>query len=327
MRRAIILITLVVCVVLSAWGVSQATLPSAVDLLKKTYAAESFGTHTGKLHTIVCTSNKSVAADVNIEQFGRHTRMEYTSGPSAGMVIIDNGDSVIRLVKPAKTAYISNVQASMANIDLLIKNYKPVLVGSGRIAGRDCRIVRVEPKCAGNPWRKLWIDKTSFVTLKTEEHNCEGKVSMMSEYSQVDYSSHPSSTLFTIPKGWKSVRIASKPESRCLEEARKAVGFTPLKPRYVPAGYVYDGYSATCSMGGVKCAAGLRYTNGLIAISVFECKCCDKDNGQNCGQHDNRMLGHNPNAHIVQTRVGNINISIMGDVSERELQRMAKSFK
>ena len=323
-------------------GASRAS-PDAAGILRKSYAAESQARYIGRLTTeLACGAGRSAKADVTIQRSGGMSRMEYVTGPSAGTVIIDDGRSMTRLDASSRTAYISETPDAPEQLDLLLSNYQPVLAGDAKIAGRQCYVVKLTPKCACNPSEKLWIDKVSSVALKTEKYGSDGKITSSTEYRSVDYSARPAASAFRVPSGWKTVKLAGA-SAVGLEAVRKAVGFTPKKPGYVPNGYRFDDYYVR---GTPRCTlfAGLRYTNGMNTISVFERKggCFGpgfgrgrgRGRGAQCGRGGCpwtgpgcHLLVNNPQARIVHTTVGDLTVLVVGDIALTELQKMAGSFK
>ena len=324
----------------SGWSLAS---PNAAGILRDSYAAEKKLQFAGRLTTkVVCRAGVPPSADVKIVRSGRMSKMEYLSGPSAGTSIIDDGKSMIRLVTSSRTAYVSKTPEAPEQLDLLLANYTPVLAGSGKIAGRECYEIKLAPKCVGNPWKKLWIDKTSHLTLKTERYGSDGALVSSTEYGSVDYSARPTASQFRVPSGWKTVNLAGAPGVG-LSAIQKAVGFAPIRPNYVPKGYKFDDYYL---QNTPKCTpfAGLRYTNGLNTISVFERKGGCFGPGYGCGRGRGRgrgcgrggcssaepgccLLVNEPQAKMVHTTVGDLTVIVVGDIALTELQKMANSFR
>ena len=314
----------------------------AIGILKRSYSAESRAILTGQIKTTVYGwRGGQTSAEVRISRSGRRSRMDYLSGPLSGTTVIDTGDAVIRLNSAAKTAYISKTPEASKHLDQLLANYRPLLVGSSKVAGRTCYEVRLEPKYKGNPSERLWIDKTSLIALKTERHNSDGRLAISTEYVKANFAGRPAATLFAVPKGWKSVHLAGGTTTE--SQVRKAVGFTPVKPGYVPKGYSYSGCS-TCNTCATMQCAGFRYSNGLNTISIFERKGACNGNGACCGTGRGRgwrggrgagggpgtgtcRLADNLQARMYRATAGDLTVILVGDIAENELQKMANSFK
>lgn len=316
-------------------GIAQAAQPDAVELLRKSYTAESRVCFVGNLRTTLFMGGRSISAEIKVERSGRRMRMEYLTGCWAGGVVIDDGTSVIRLVPSQRTAYISRTPPPPDRLDLLLANYRVMLSDSGEVAGRNCYILSIKPNHPGNPSKKLWIDKAALVALKTERFSSDGRLCMSSEYTRADFSARPPDRSLTVPAGWKKIELASQC-TQCAEDIQKAVGFTPIKPSYVPAGYKFDGYSSVTSTCGRMMCAALRYTDGFNTISVFECRCSGCGvRGRGRGWRGGASGGcgsacakaENPSARLVRTTIGNITFTIVADIAESELNKIAASFQ
>lgn len=326
-QRITVIIVAALCL---SGSISAAADPT--DLLRKSYAAESKSTFSGHLVTRI---PGQAPAEVSILRKGTHSRMDYLTGPSAGSAIIDDGKFLITLDSRAKTAYVSRTPDPPQHLDLLLANHRPVLIGSAKIADRDCYEIKLSSKYPGNPYKTIWIDKKSFTALKHDRINSQGKLTMSTEYTRVDYSAQVSESLFAIPKGWKTMQLTQPDNS--LQSVRKQVGFTPVKPGYAPRGYQFHDYSTRLTRGNCP-FAGLRYTNGLNTISVFERNkdCGGRGFGRGRGrgwmhgrggQGSDECMLYDPQTRMMRTSAGDITVILVGDIAQTEMQKMADSFK
>ncbi len=321
MSRFVKLTALCAALVLAVACLSCAAGPDAVSILKGSLRAESHAVFTAQVKTTVYGQRGPASAIVRIQQSGARSRMEYISGRSAGRTVIDDGKHMIRLDPATKTAYITKTPPASDQLGLMLRNYRPVITGSERIADRDCYIVKLVPvyKCCAS--KKLWIDKQSLVTLRTEKYNPEGPVHCATIYNSVDYKHKPSDALFRVPRGWKTVNIAEDQVGIRLVSVRKAAGFTPRKPAYIPKGYVFDNYYIHNAPGDVL--AAMRYTNGLYTISVFEFRAGTLDfRASDCST----LLDY-PQAHVVESKVAGISVIAVGNITEAELKKMVASVR
>lgn len=325
------LVPLILCLAIS----SAVAEMSATEILKKSYYADARASYSGRMRTTVYTASGGTSADVLINRNGAKTRMEYLSGASAGTVLLDDGKSVTQLDSRARTAYVSGTPEAPERLDLLLANYTAVLVGKDSIAGRNCYTIAVRPKASGNPSKRLWVDRGTFLALKTERFSFDGRRTMSSEYTNIDYSKRPDPSIFSIPEGWKTVRLGASGDSS-LESVRSAVGFTPRKPSHVPPGYGFGGYYLRENPRGMR-FAGLRYTNGMNTVSIFERK-GQCGNGWGFGRGRGRgqgaprrgcascMLDQGDHAQIACSYTGGLTIVVVGDLSADELGRIVNSF-
>ena len=319
--------------------VSFAAQQDAVDILKKSYAAGGRNTFSSRLKTITYQNTKPISADVNISCSGLQSRMEYLTGPCAKSVIIDDGKSITRLDPSSKTAYILSNSKPDTSLEPLLANYQPIIIGSSSIDGRICYIINLRPKYKGNPSKKLWIDSKTYIPVRTERYNSDGSLTMSTEYTKVDFSAKPSPSLFTRPHGWKLIKLASNINDLRMGNVRSALGFMPVKSRYIPKGYSFDGY-CVCEMCVKPRCVGLGYSNGLNTISIFQCKgncaCTGPGLGHDLNKVQNRsvhcrsgsfILTETPQARVLRTQIDDFTITIVGDISAVELKKMASSLK
>lgn len=73
-----------------------------------------------------------------------------------------------------------------ANLEQFAPNYSFVTSGSNRVAGKETRIIDINPK---DPYRygyRLWLDKATNLLLKSELINAEGEVLEQMMFTQID---------------------------------------------------------------------------------------------------------------------------------------------
>lgn len=324
--------------VVAVWAIAKAPFadkPDATQMLKSSYSAAKNLTYAGTLRTSVNYGKKSVSAEANVLHNNLRERIDYHSGPLSGSSILDDGERVTKMNTRSMTAEISETPVAPERLDLLFKNYRPVLVGTGTMAGRACGVVQLTPKYRGNPYRKLWIDSKTLATLRTERYDSDGKLAMSTEYIHINYSPRWSPALFAIPHGWKTVRLEKKSTTTCFNVIRKNAGFTPVKPQYIPKGYSFDSYCIAQMCSTMQCAT-LRYTNGLNTISIFEKNgmCADMDKGamgkgvcaKRCTEKS-CMVATSQHTRIIQLHKGSLTVTLVADIAGDELQKTANSLK
>lgn len=323
-RYGLILLTLF----LLAIG-SCAAQPGANDLLKRSLTTDRNCSFEGRLRTTIYGARVTTADAEIVNDRGR-SRMRYLTGPSAGTTIVDAGGLLVRLAPSERTAYVSEPPKASGRLDLLFSNYNAKQMGAATVAGRDCRIVKLEPRASGNPWKTVWVDRVTYVPLRTEQYNASGRLIARTEYLSADFRVRLiSQNANAVPKGWKTVRMTSACMAKDLNGARKLLGFAPTKPGYVPRGYVFEGYSVCTPCKSMKSAA-MRYTNGLNTISVFESKgdCgmggCSKECIRAC-KAGGCMMSNSAQAGMAHTEMSGLSVTVVADLSSGELRRIAKS--
>ncbi|HID05788.1 MAG TPA: outer membrane lipoprotein-sorting protein, partial [Armatimonadetes bacterium] len=254
----------------------QATAPatkSGLAILERVQSARKSIIYAATVETITLQPRpRAVTAHV-YHKSGKE-RIEYSFQGITTLILIDDGERIYRLHPHARIAYVRASLCKELNAKLLHRNYKIHLLEDEVVAKRKCFVLSIQPKYAGNPSRKMWIDKATYVMLRNETYDGAGALVAMTVYRNIVYDINLDDELFKVPKGWRTVNDSSV----ILRELNRSkiesiVGF-PLKlPRFIPQGYHLD------SVEILRCCHGMpivhmRYTDGLNCLSVFEHLSC-----------------------------------------------------
>jgi outer membrane lipoprotein-sorting protein len=320
-------------IILSGINGTYGAQVDADAILKRAYTVQNQISYAGRQRTTLYSSTSHISADVKVLRRGHSSRLEYLTGPATGTIIIDDGKTITYLNPRTKTATVVRTPEPSENLSLLLRNYRPELIGSSTLAQRPCYIIRLTSKYPGNPYKKLWIDKSNFLPLRTDRYNSDGRLAISTYFTSIDFSAEPTQSLFTIPKGWKVLKVSGQPDQENASAVSRIVGFSLVEPTYLPRGYVRDGYFV-CEACPRTCCAGIRYSNGLNVISVFERKIQSPGMGRGWrrGRSGERctntcITSQNPQGKMVQTNVDNLSVVIVGDIALSELQKIASSLK
>ncbi|MFQ6115074.1 MAG: sigma-E factor regulatory protein RseB domain-containing protein, partial [bacterium] len=207
---------------------------------------------------------------VEIRQKDGKMRMDYKSGIFAGLSIIDDGEKIMRVDSKNRTVVISEIPFPQDDISLLLSNYEVIAQGTEKIANRTTQILQVKPRNAQNPSKKLWIDQETFMPLRREHYNSDGVLTTLTFYTQISYDVKIKDSDFSFPKDWRIVSAPQNMRRLKKDQISETVGFDIVEPKYVPAGYVLDGFYLFSPMRNRK-GVHIRYVDGLNTISVFEC--------------------------------------------------------
>lgn len=303
---------------------------SPADIVTRAYNVDKKLVYSGKLLNAVNVNGRTVQAFVSVHRSKSNLRMEYTSGPMRGTVVIENENAVYTLRKSERTAYLAYPAPADSKVSLLLKNYKPLLLGTQKVAGRPADIINLQPKIAGNPKVKLWIDRSTGLILRSERYLHSGKLATRSTFESIDFTPNIPNSIFVLPKQWKKINVQCENCPVSVENVRKTVGFTPVLPSYVPKGYVLEGYFLR-QMGCGNHVAVVKYTNGLNSITIFQ-RTCGMGKGMQRGRGQkgygmNRCITKSePFGNIAQTRIKDINITVSGDISKTQIEKIANKF-
>ena len=142
--------------------------------------------------------------------------------------------------KPDQVDYVKIVKNMLEQNDVQMS-------GSEKIDGRETFILEMMPKNKTQEAfmfkQKLWVDKETWMPLRMETYDKDGKLIMSMEYRNVEFNTGiPDSEFeFKIPDGAKVVtREMTLPKEVTLDEARKSVNFSVAVPTYLPEGYILD---------------------------------------------------------------------------------------
>lgn len=317
-----------------------------VELIKKAYENQRLVPHKGVLNTIVflgenAKPHRSKKSVVEICQKDGKMRMDYKSGDIAKMSIIDDGKKMMHLDYKKRNVAVRPIPFSHGDISLLLSNYEVISKGAETIAERPVQIIQLKARHAGNPAKKIWIDIETFLPLKREHYDSDGAMITRSFYTKIDYDARIKDSDFSLIEGWKIIEAPQNMKKAPKKQLAEIVGFDIVEPKYVPAGYVLDGFYLFSPPMRQEEGVHLRYIDGLNSISVFEVlpdhfrggigrmrRRFGRERGMRRGQQERprrRMLGNRQGKMIRIVKDG-LNIIVAGDIAEAELQKIAGSF-
>jgi negative regulator of sigma E activity len=209
---------------------------------------------------------------------------------------------------------------------LVLRNFQPRLEGEERIAGRLAYRIQLAPRHRGDAWRRLWIDRQTFLRLGTEIYDGNDRLVRSTRFQEIEIDPHdpldpdmfrPTPYVLSVTQH----TISDEEQGKSVEQVSQAVGFPIRLPRFVPQGYVFDGaYTYPCECGCEKPAAQVRWSNGLNTISMFEC-------GPPCGAGAACLTATKGRTANVPVDLGGQSVLFVGDTERANLQKMAQSLK
>jgi hypothetical protein len=203
----------------------------------------------------------------------------------------------------------------------LEQNYRAVFTGGEVIAGRKAYRVELRPRYPGNPWKRLWIDEASSIILASEDYDGQSRRVRASRVEQVEFRREPSNAMRPSEALIHIARPepATETEVRPREKISQAVGFTVLRPTYIPPGYQWEAsFVYACQCGCKLPSARLQYVDGLNSISVLQC-------GHRCAHESDCGFRALPQGAAVRVIAGDNTVVVTGELDRRELVKMARS--
>ena len=192
-----------------------------------------------------------------------------------GRKIFDNGKLRIEYSSGMNNFKISpSLNSSLArkrrekSLHLIFANYTISQLPDENVASREVHVISLVPQYPGSPGLKMWIDKETFLPLKQERRNSEGKVIFSSEFTEIHFGKRIlKEELNDIPKSVKDKGF--RPPYRVIgdiEELKEISRFSLSLPKYLPSGYSFR--EGVLLNDGQKVA--LTYTNGLETIVLWQ---------------------------------------------------------
>lgn len=192
-----------------------------------------------------------------------------------GRRIIDNGKLRIEYIPGMNNPkHSSSLNSSLArkrrekSLNLILANYTISQLPDEYIVGREVYVISLVPQYPGSPGLKRWIDKETFLPLKQERYNSEGKLTFSSQFTEIHFGKKISEEeLNHIPESVKDKGILPRHQVVSDIEELKEISRFPLSfPKYLPSGYSFQ--EGVLLNGGQRVA--LTYTNGLETIVLFQ---------------------------------------------------------
>jgi len=192
-----------------------------------------------------------------------------------GKTILDNGKLRVEYIPGMNDFEIfASLNSSPARerrekgLNLIFSNYTISQLPEEEIAGRGVYVISLLPQYSGSPGLEIWVDKETFLPLKQERRNSEGKLTFSSQFIEIHFNKKLSQEeLKDILKPVKDKGLL--PPHKVIsdiEELKKISRFSLSFPGYLPSGYIFQ----ECALlnGGQKVA--LTYSNGLETIVLFQ---------------------------------------------------------
>ncbi len=290
---------------------SSPVFPADVkELLHKAEVAERYISYRGmKVVTFDFGGNVTSAKFKILHLQPDKTRTEFfTPCALAGIIVIQNGDRFWKYY-PKREVWEESPRPLILPPDIVydeaLHNYDLHLIGSDTVAGRPTHVVQAIPYSRFDTARKVWIDKDYFLVVKSQVENRRGEVVNSAAFTDIDYNPRDIEASSFKVKG--KVIQAPKPGY---------MNFDIVKPTYLPKGYKLTGVTRLSVNG--RCSAHLQFSNGAYTISMFERK-DPKDSAI-------KEIKSKVTNVFTWTRNG-VRFTLMGDVPESELRKIADSTK
>ena len=198
------------------------------------------------------------------------------------------------------------------SLNLIFINYKISKLLDGYILGRPVYVISLIPKHPGNPRRKVWIDKKTYLPLKGEDYNWQEKLISSSFFTEIHFDRRfPKEKFYRDFPQRPRKKVLSQERFLSLKDLRRKIRFPVSLPHYLPAGYEFQEAVLLFEGRAVK----LTYTNGLGVICLFQIP------------SNIKLRGYLEGAHPLVWRKRGKTFDLKGDVPRKELFKIKQSVK
>ncbi|HUV03664.1 MAG TPA: MucB/RseB C-terminal domain-containing protein [Armatimonadota bacterium] len=326
--RAIVVLFLLALVA----GFASAEPIDGPTVLKKMLEAEGSAAFTAYQVTTLARGPSLTSEQIVYRAGFSGMRTEYMEPPRLkGEISADDGRVAAHLIPRAKVLRIGpsrlaalKMRTEQAALAFRRGNMKVELVGSDKIAGRNAYVIQVKPRLrAKGPTRKFWVDSEKWIKLKTEDIAPDGATASMSYYTRIDFVNTIPHEKFRLepPPGFRVERQAPA-DLVPIDKAQESAGFRVLAPTYLPPGFKLVGAAVQSFRRGRLVV--IRYTDGVSSFSLFETPERVLKPRFLARLHEGPVR---PRKGIYSWQVGNLNLTIVGQLPIDQIRKVASSVK
>ncbi len=247
---------------------------------------------------------------------GQYLKIEFPTG----QVLYDNGETS-QLYFPrqgvVETAPSRQALDKLKAAERAIRNPRTevTLEEDTAIAGRDCYVLSVKPPRGSQ--RKLWIDKATFLQLRLDETQPNGRV-VSTYFRSIDFDALPTrqQLAFNLPPDVRPVeKGGGRPVPRKVAEALARRWGGPLEPRFT-AGYKLRGFYRHAFKGQPMLVAVYESPDGKSTLSLFQ--------SASMGM-EQMPVKRKPPVRVLAAKKGQADLILVGSLPEEQLQRVMDS--
>ncbi len=274
---------------------------------------------------------------------------------TAGSVVVSDGETMWIYDSKQNTVMImelsempevpeQNEQDYLQLIGTMMNESDFSLEGIEKVDGRTTYVINMSPKDESDDFgmfgaMKVWVDKETWMPLKMEMKDADGKPMYSVEYRnfQTNTGISDDEFQFEIPEGAEVKTLNMDelltPQAMTLEEAQEEATFDILVPSYLPDGYEFD--NAMVIQGFVE-TVSLTYKNGDerlgISETVFEDEpqtspIMDSAEVVSINDVEGKLVTIYDDYKMLQWEIGNIQLTLSGSLDKEELIQIAESMQ
>lgn len=325
-------------------------IPTVVDVYDKSLDANALYTYRGHQITIYFRTGRTIRVLI-LHMAPNWQRIDYLAPDRLrGDVLVSNGHQEYRYDASNQITHRHAVAADIPpSSDIPVKyeqlraNYDLAFMPQPQVfAGRKTFVLTITRKASHVVARRLWIDAATGLVLKRDTYSETGKLNITVEFSDIDFHAHLTVADFTPPgsvpnrKGIRIVKDTREPEHAEDPVAVGAAGVVLGWPVVAPRGL--DEFRLTSAAivkrAGKNPVLHLRYSDGLVLVSVFEQKRTHTNRPTRVppsmkpvvvGKSTGHLLRH---ASLVTLNwdMPTVNMTMIGEVSTNRMINLADAF-
>ncbi len=297
-----------VCVLAGVFIVAPTTKTDTSSLLARINKAQQLVSYQGKKISKTHCGMNCVTAVLEVEHLKpAYTRTVFLQPERLeGTTILRRNDTSWRF-SPSFNGWVQvayrNRKAHEGD-DSVLGNYSINVVGEASVANRKTIIVQALPKSSEDLCKRIWVDKEHFIVIKQEAFTRDGRIINSSQYTKITFNPKLDRRHFELPKN--TIKL-SKPVDH----------FHTFSPGYLPKGYLKVAKGEVMADGHL--CYHMYFSNGVSGISLFQRPLAKGE--------VLRKIKSTQGANIVSWHQNGMGFVLVGDVSIRELERIAASLK
>jgi len=297
-----------VCVLAGVYIVAPIAQPNPSSLLARIGKAQQYVSYEGKKISKTHCGMNCVSAVLKIEHLKpAYTRTTFLQPDRLVGTIILRRNEVAWRFSPSINRWMKIVESNPRvheDDEAVFGNYSFSILGEAQIANRRTIVLQALPKSNEDLCKRIWVDKEHFVVIKQEAFTQDGRIVNSSQYTSIVFNPKFDQKIFELPKN-------------VITHSKSTDHFNTVFPRYLPKGYVKVTKGEV--MAGGHLCYHMYFSNGVSGISLFQRPLA---RGEVL-----RKIKSTQGANIVSWHQHGMGFVLVGDVSIRELDRIAASLK
>lgn len=199
----------------------------------------------------------------------------------------------------------------------LEKNYSFKILGEDRVAGRDCRVVAVQPRDKLRYGRRLCVSDDSHLLLRSELTSPDGHVIEQVMFTSVEFPQKIDASALVPDLSGADFSWQREPEKQ--PEPGDKTSDSSWKVLQVPDGFMLTDHSWHQLSADEPGVEHWVYSDGLASVSVYI--------EASRGEDDYNGVSHRGALNAYGTMVGDFYVTVVGEVPRRTVEMIGKSVR